>query len=318
MPSRLECVPAPVAWETLMFAIIGIVLVIGAILGGYLMEHGNIKVLLQPAELLIIGGAAAGTVLIANPLHILKKIAGGIGVVFKGSKFTKQRYIESLRLTYELLNKARRQGLMSLESDIEEPEKSPIFSKDPEFLKDLEVRYFFCDSMRMAISGVEAFELDQLMDLDLEVHHHEASIPITSLATVADSLPGLGIVAAVLGVVITMGALGGPPEEIGQKVAAALVGTFLGILLCYGFVGPIASNMSKAADDERAYLGVLKVVVISFLKGTAPIMAVEAARRAIPGHVRPTFAELEKACRGGGASESTEAAPEAEAAATEG
>ena len=318
MPSRLECVPAPVAWETLMFAIIGIVLVIGAILGGYLMEHGNIKVLLQPAELLIIGGAAAGTVLIANPLHILKKIAGGVGVVFKGSKFTKQRYIESLRLTYELLNKARRQGLMSLESDIEEPEKSPIFSKDPEFLKDLEVRYFFCDSMRMAISGVEAFELDQLMDLDLEVHHHEASIPITSLATVADSLPGLGIVAAVLGVVITMGALGGPPEEIGQKVAAALVGTFLGILLCYGFVGPIASNMSKAADDERAYLGVLKVVVISFLKGTAPIMAVEAARRAIPGHVRPTFAELEKACRGGGASESTEAVPEAEAAATEG
>lgn len=167
--------------------------------------------------------------------------------------------------------------------------------------------------MRMAISGVEAFELDQLMDLDLEVHHHEASIPVASLSTMADSLPGLGIVAAVLGVVITMGALGGPPEEIGHKVAAALVGTFLGILLCYGFIGPIASNMSKAADEERAYLGVLKVVVISFLKGTAPIMAVEAARRAIPGHVRPTFAELEKACRGSGA-EATEAAPAAEAA----
>jgi chemotaxis protein MotA len=234
-------------------------------------------------------------------------------VVFKGSKFTKQRYIESLRLTYELLNKARRQGLMSLETDIEDPEKSPIFAKDPEFLKDHAVRYFFCDSMRMAISGVEAFELDQLMDLDLEVHHHEASIPVASLSTMADSLPGLGIVAAVLGVVITMGALGGPPEEIGHKVAAALVGTFLGILLCYGFIGPIASNMSKAADEERAYLGVLKVVVISFLKGTAPIMAVEAARRAIPGHVRPTFAELEKACRGSGA-EATEAAPAAEAA----
>jgi chemotaxis protein MotA len=238
-------------------------------------------------------------------------------VVFKGSKFTKQRYIESLRLTYELLNKARRQGLMSLETDIEDPEKSPIFSKDPEFLKDHEVRYFFCDSMRMAISGVEAFELDQLMDLDLDVHHHQASIPVASLSTMADSLPGLGIVAAVLGVVITMGALGGPPEEIGHKVAAALVGTFLGILLCYGFVGPMASNMSKAADEERAYLGVLKVVVISFLKGTAPIMAVEAARRAIPGHVRPTFAELEKACRGGGeATEAAPAAPAAEAAAS--
>jgi chemotaxis protein MotA len=158
------------------------------------------------------------------------------------------------------------------------------------------------------------------MDLDLDVHHHQASIPIASLSTMADSLPGLGIVAAVLGVVITMGALGGPPEEIGHKVAAALVGTFLGILLCYGFVGPIASNMSKAADEQRAYLGVLKVVVISFLKGTAPIMAIEAARRAIPGHVRPTFAELEKACRGGGGggAEVTETAPAAEAAASEG
>src|SRR5579872_3954650 len=139
---RLECVPAPAAWESLMFAIIGIVVVVAAILGGYLMEHGNVKVLLQPAELLIIGGAAAGTVLIANPLHILKQIIAGVVVVFKGSKFTKQRYIESLRLTYELLNKARRQGLMSLETDIEDPEKSPIFSKDPEFLKDHEVRYF--------------------------------------------------------------------------------------------------------------------------------------------------------------------------------
>jgi chemotaxis protein MotA len=235
-----------------MFAIIGIVVVFGAIVGGYLLEHGNMKVLLQPAELLIIGGAGAGTVLIANPLHILKQIAAGVVVVFKGSSLTKQRYIESLKLGYELLNKARRQGLMSLETDVEEPEKSPIFSKDPEFLKDHHVRYFFCDSMRMAISGVEAMELDQLMELDLEVHHHGVSQPVLSLSTMADSLPGLGIVAAVLGVVITMGALGGPPEEIGHKVAAALVGTFLGILLCYGFVGPIAANMSKAADEERA------------------------------------------------------------------
>ncbi len=303
-----------------MFAIIGIVVVFGAVLGGYLMEHGNVKVLLQPAELLIIGGAGAGTVLIANPLHILKQIAGGVVVVFKGSSITKQRYIDSLRLTYELLNKARRQGLMSLESDVEEPDKSPIFSKDAEFLKNHHVRDFFCDSMRMAISGVEAFELDQLMDLDLEVQHHEATQPITSLSTMADSLPGLGIVAAVLGVVITMGALGGPPEEIGHKVAAALVGTFLGILLCYGLVGPIAANMSKAADEERAYLNVLKVLISSFLKGTAPIMAVEAARRAIPGHVRPTFTELEQACRGGGnaAAATPEEPPATDAAAAGG
>ena len=307
LPSSRSVLRIRLLWKTPMFAIIGIIVVIVAILGGYLMEHGSVRVLIQPAELLIIGGAAGGTVLIANPLHILKQIAAGIVLVFKGSKFTKQRYVESLRLTYELLNKARRQGLMSLETDIEDPEKSPIFSKDPEFLKNHEVRYFFCDSMRMAISGVEAFELDQLMDLDLDVLHHEASIPVASLSTMADSLPGLGIVAAVLGVVITMGALGGPPEEIGHKVAAALVGTFLGILLCYGFVGPIASNMSKAADEERAYLHALKVVVISFLKGSAPIMAVEAARRTIPGHVRPTFTELEQACKAGVSAAAAEA-----------
>src|SRR5437764_10912077 len=150
-----------------MFAIIGIVVVIGAILGGYLMEHGNIKVLIQPAELLIIGGAAAGTVLIANPLHILKQIVAGLAVVFKGSKFTKQRYIESLRLTYELLNKARRQELMSLETDIEDPEQSPIFSKDPEFLKDHAARYFFCDSMRIAIRGVETIGTRQFVEFEL-------------------------------------------------------------------------------------------------------------------------------------------------------
>jgi chemotaxis protein MotA len=281
-----------------MFAIIGIIIVFGAIAGGYVMEHGALRVLLQPAELLIIGGAASGTVLIANPLHVLKHIAHGVTGVFKGSKYTRERYLASLKLAYQLLNKARRQGLMALESDIEDPDKSTIFSQDPEFLKNPHVRSFFCDSMRMAISGVEAFELDQLIEQDQEVLHHDATEPVASLTTVADSLPGLGIVAAVLGVVITMQALGGPPEEIGRKVAAALVGTFLGVLLCYGLVGPIASNMAKLADEERAYLNVLRVVIISFLKGTAPILAVEAARRATPGHVRPSFQELEEACRG--------------------
>jgi chemotaxis protein MotA len=200
-------------------------------------------------------------------------------------------------MMYELLNKARREGLMSLESDIEDPTKSPILSKYPAFLKDHHVRDYFCDTMRMAVSGVEAFDLDQLLDLDLEVHHHGANVPVASLTTMADSLPGLGIVAAVLGVVITMGSLGGPPEEIGRKVAAALVGTFLGILLCYGLVGPLASNMQKTAEDEGAYLHVLRVVMVSFLKGNAPIMAVEFARRAIPGHVRPSFLEVEKHCK---------------------
>jgi len=304
-----------------MFAVIGIVVVFGAVVGGYLMEHGNVKVLLQPAELLIIGGAAGGTVLIANPLHILKQIAGGITSVFTGSKFTKQRYLDSLKMMYDLLNKARREGLMSLENDVETPDKSPVFSKYPTFLQDHHVRDFVCDTLRMAVTGAEAFDLDQLLDLDMEVHHHDSGQPVASLSTTADSLPGLGIVAAVLGVVITMGALGGPPEEIGHKVAAALVGTFLGILLCYGLIGPIASNMGKLADEEHAYLYVMRVLMISFLKGTAPIMAVEVGRRAIPGHVRPSFQEVENLCRGrtadsassGGSSEPPAAAAAASA-----
>jgi len=284
-----------------MFAIIGIVVVFGCIVAGYLMEHGNLKVLIQPAELIIIGGAAVGTVLVANPLHILKQIVGGIAGVFGSSKFGKQTYLDSLKMMYDLLNKARKDGLMALEADVEEPEKSQVFTKNPAFLKNHHARDFVCDSLRMAITGIDAFELDQTLDVDMEVHHHDSAQPTASLSTMADSLPGLGIVAAVLGVVITMGALGGPPEEIGHKVAAALVGTFLGILLCYGLFGPIASNMSKAADEEHAYLYVMRILMVSFLKGSAPIMAVEIARRAIPGHVRPSFKELEQTCRGGGA-----------------
>jgi chemotaxis protein MotA len=155
-----------------------------------------------------------------------------------------------------------------------------------------------CDTLRMAVTGgATPFDLDQMMELDMEVHHTGASQPVTALATTADSLPGLGIVAAVLGVVITMSALGGPPEVIGEKVAAALVGTFLGILLCYGMVGPLAAHMGKIVDDEHAYYHVLRVVMLSFIKGISPILAVEMGRRAIPEHVRPTFQEMEKACR---------------------
>jgi chemotaxis protein MotA len=299
-----------------MFAIIGIVVVFGSVLGGYLMEHGNVRVLIQPAELVVIGGASIGTVLIANPLHILKQIVGGVAGVFGGSKFTKQRYLDSLKMMYELLNKARREGLMALESDVEDPAKSPLLSKYPAFLKDHHVRDYFCDTMRMAISGVEAFDLDQLLDLDMEVHHQQSGLPVASLSSMADALPGLGIVAAVLGVVITMGALGGPPEEIGHKVAAALVGTFLGILLCYGLVGPLAASMQKSTDDESAYLYVLRVLMISFLKGSAPIMAVEFARRAIPGHVRPGFLEVEKHCKKSGDAAAPDGAPPPEAAAS--
>lgn len=281
-----------------MFAIIGIFVVFGAVIAGYLMEKGPLAVLVQPAELIIILGAAIGTVLIANPLYILKKIAAGFGGVFGSSPFTQQRYLETLKMMYELFSRARKDGMMALESDSDAPDKSAIFSKYPAFLKDHHLVAFVCDSIRMASSGnIEPFDADQMIEADMEVHHHEATQPVAALSTMADSLPGLGIVAAVLGVVITMGALGGPPEEIGKHVAAALVGTFLGILMCYGLVGPIAANMAKIADDEHAYYNVLRVLIIAFMKGSAPVLAVEFGRRAIPGHVRPSFQETEKFVR---------------------
>ena len=298
-----------------MFVIIGIVVVIGAIVGGYLMEHGNLRVLLQPAELVIIGGAAIGTVLIANPLFILKKIVGGLAGVFGGSKYGKPKYMEMLKMLYELFSRARKEGLMALETDSDNPEQSPVLSKYPKFLKDHHILNFICDTVRMAAGGgVEPFDIDQMMELDMDVHHHEAGQPVSALSTMADALPGLGIVAAVLGVVITMGALGGPPEEIGHKVAAALVGTFLGILLCYGFLGPIASNMAKATEEEHAFYHVVRVVIVSFIKGSPPIIAVEFGRRAIPGQVRPTFQELEKYIKGGGESAPAAETPPAAAA----
>jgi len=281
-----------------MFAIIGIVVVIGAVIGGFLMEKGHMAVLLQPAELLIISGAATGTLLVANPMHIIKGVAAGLMGVLKGSQFSKQRYLNTLKMMYQFLNKVRKEGLLSVEMDVEKPKESSVFKNYPEFLADHHAMDFLCDTLRTAITGgVEPFDMDQMMELDMEVHHTAAMQPIDALSTVADALPGLGIVAAVLGVVITMGALGGPPEEIGEKVAAAMVGTFLGILLCYGVVGPLSSNMRKTADEHNEYLHVLRVLVLSFLKGSAPMIAIEMGRRAIPSHVRPSFDEMEKSCK---------------------
>jgi chemotaxis protein MotA len=281
-----------------MFSIIGIVIVFGAVLGGFLMEKGPLPVLIQPSEFLIIAGAAIGTLLVGNPMYILKKIIGALMMVLKGSKYSKQRYLDALKMLFQVFNKARKAGLVGIESDIEEPEKSPLFSKFPDFIHNHHARDFVCDTMRMAITGgATPFDVDQMMELDMEVHHASASQPAGALSTMADALPGLGIVAAVLGVVVTMSALGGPPEEIGHKVAAALVGTFLGILLCYGVVGPLSANLTKLIDDEHAYYHVLRVVMLSYLKGMSPALAVEVGRRAVPEHVRPSFKEVEQACR---------------------
>ncbi len=292
-----------------MIAILGIVIVLGAIAGGYLMEHGKLLVLLQPAELVIIFGAAVGTVVIANPLPVLIRIGKGIAGVIGGGGYSKAIYTESLKMLFELFSYARKAGTAKLEEDVDNPTKSAIFSKYPRFLKSHHALHFLCDTLRMAVSGgVEPMDIDQMMEVDLEVHHRETQAPVQALTTMADSLPGLGIVAAVLGVVITMGALGGSKEEIGHRVAAALVGTFLGILLCYGIFGPLATAMGRQNDAESSYFGFLRMAAIGFVKGLAPMMVVELARRSIPTGVRPTFQEMENACRGGARAETKAAA----------
>ena len=209
----------------------------------------------------------------------------------------------------DFFSTSRKNGLTALETDLDEPDKSALFKRHPNFAANKEALHFFCDTMRTLLAGgVEVHDLDQVMETDLEVLHRQSRLPAGALSTMADSLPGLGIVAAVLGVVITMSALGGPPEEIGHKVAAALVGTFLGILLCYGFLGPLAANIKKQTDAESEYFLCLRMGMLAYMKGVSPMLALEAARRAIPHHVRPTFQEMDKACRKAGA-------PAAEAAA---
>lgn len=292
-----------------MLPIIGIVVVIGAILGGYLLEKGNLIVLMQPAELVIIGGAAFGTLLIANPLPTLLRIGHGFKDILSGSKYKTAYYLDTLKMLNEIFMMVRKSGMAALESHVEEPKKSALFQRYPKFLADHHALAFLCDTLRMIVTGgVEPFDLDQMMELDMEVQEHEAHAPVVALTTMADALPGLGIVAAVLGVVITMGALGGPPEEIGHKVAAALVGTFLGVLLCYGFFGPLSSAMAKLAEAEGRYYHCLRVGIVSFAKGVSPLLAVEFARRTIPAECRPGFAETEKACKAKPAAEAKPAA----------
>ena len=282
-----------------MISILGIVIVLGAIAGGYLMEHGKFLVLVQPAELVIIFGAAIGTVVIANPLPVLKKIAGGLVGVFAGSRYTKPFYLDTLKMMYDLFSLSRKAGTAKLEEEVDNPDKGQVFTKYPKILKDHHALHFLCDTLRMSVSGgAEPTEIDTMMEVDLETHHKESHEPIHALSTMADALPGLGIVAAVLGVVLTMGALGGPKEAIGEKVAAALVGTFLGILLCYGIFGPLSTAMGKNTEAEGQYFGVLRMGALGFIKEMSPIMAVELARRSIPSGVRPTFQEMEGACRG--------------------
>jgi len=279
-----------------MLAVFGILIVFAAVFGGYLLEKGNPWVLLQPAELLIIVGAGAGIVMAANSPATIRRMARGIRTVFRPRAPDSAAFLRYLRMLYEVFVYAQRAGgVMQLETDVEDPERSAIFSRHPAFLRDPGTRAFVCDSLRMLVIGATApHELDEMMALDIDVQRRARHEPASALHAVADALPGLGIVAAVLGVVITMESIGGSPETIGQKVAAALVGTFLGILLCYGVVGPLAARLENLNEAEAQFHEVLRIAIVAFARGASPIVAIEYARRSIPPEVRPSFPEMEK------------------------
>lgn len=282
-----------------MLALIGILLVFGAVFGGFLVEKGNPWVLMQPAELLIIGGSAIGIILVSNSPAVIGKMVRGVFLAFRPPRRGMETFLHHLRMLYEIFVYSQRAGgIMQIEDDIEDPDNSRIFSNHPEFLRDRATREFVCDSLRMLVIGATTpHELDQLMDLDIEVQRRGRHDPVNALSAVAEALPGLGIVAAVLGVVITMGALGAAPETIGEKVAAALVGTFLGILLCYGVVGPLAARLESVAETQAQFLQVLRVAMVSWARGASPTLAIEYARRSIPLELRPTFDEMEMAIK---------------------
>ena len=282
-----------------MFAIIGAVVVLTGVLGGFAIEGGPILVLFQPAEFLIIGGAAIGSVLIATPLKVLKGLLNRLPGVLADRGPSRSAYLELLTLLYEIFLNAKKNDYIALEQDVCNPVNSSIFSKYPGVLKNHAALEFMCDSIKLLVDGsVSPAQLEELMDAELETHHEEGARHPGMLARVGDSLPGLGIVAAVLGVVITMQAINGPPEEIGHKVAVALVGTFVGILLCYGFVQPLAMNLEAMGYDEAKFLQCIKAGVLAFANGSAPIVAVEFARRVIFSYDRPSTAEMEAACKG--------------------
>jgi len=281
-----------------LFLIIGIIIVLACVIGGFLMIQGPLGVLMQPSEFVVIGGAAFGAMLAANPLKLLKLLIKKIPVALKGSPYSKGTYAELLRIQYEIFVNAKKGGLLSIEEDVNSPAESTIFSKYPKFVSNHHAVEFFCDAMKMLVNGAaEPEELEIAMEAEMETHHQEAAIVPALLNRVSDSLPGLGIVAAVLGIVVTMQHLDGPPEELGHHVAAALVGTFLGLLLSYGMIAPIAANIENLAADEAKYFECMKTGISAFANGAAPITAVEFARKSLFSTDRPTSGELEPQLR---------------------
>ncbi|MDO8931652.1 MAG: flagellar motor stator protein MotA [Rhodocyclaceae bacterium] len=277
-----------------MFVIIGYVVVLGAVIGGFVLSGGHIAALIQPLELLTIGGSALGAFLVGNPPNVIKAVLASVPTVLKGSHLNKALYMDLLAMLYEILSKVRKEGLMSIEGDVENPESSPIFSKYPVIAGDHHAMEFLCDYLRMMVGGnLNAFEIENLMDNEIETHHHEGEVPVHAISKVADALPAFGIVSCVMGVVHTMESVGIPPAELGKLIAAALVGTFLGILLSYGFVGPVATALEHKLNENAKMFQTMKVVMLASMNGYAPQVAVEFGRKVLFSADRPTFMELE-------------------------
>jgi chemotaxis protein MotA len=282
-----------------MFLIIGVVVVMGSIAAGFTMAGGQISVLIQVSEFIVIGGAGLGSIIIGNPPQIIGQIFKAVIGLLKGNPYNQKAYNELLKMLYDLFMLARREGLVALEHHAEKPMESDFFKRYPVFQGNHHALEFLADTLKVIITGtVQPHDLSEMMEIDLDTHHESAGKVAGVLAKTGDAMPGFGIVAAVLGVVITMGAIGGKPEEIGHHVAAALVGTFLGILLSYGFFNPIAAAMEAQLHAEAQYMGCIKSALLSFARGDAPLTAVEFARRNIEPGVRCSFSELEKAAKG--------------------
>lgn len=282
-----------------MLVLVGSLVVLVCVVGGFLLSHGQLLALWQPYELIIIGGGALGAFLTANPAKVVKASLRDVQGLFKGPKYRRQDYVDLLSLMYDIFSVMRKEGILGLEAHIEEPQASPVFSAYPRLLGDHHLIEFITDCLRLIVGGsMNPHELEQLLEVELETHHQEAEAPALAMAKMADALPGFGIVAAVLGIVTTMSQLDGDTSRIGEHIAGALVGTFLGILLCYGFVGPLAAAMENRVQEDGKAFDCVKVALLASLRGYNPKVAVEFARKSLSSHSRPNFLDLEDHLKG--------------------
>jgi chemotaxis protein MotA len=278
-----------------VLVIVGYIVVLLSVFGGYALAGGYLAALWHPIELIIIGGGAIGAFVVGNNSKAFKATLSALPTVFKGSKYTRALYLDMMALLYELLTKIRKEGLMSVEADVDSPENSPLFTKYPTIMADHHIVEFLTDYLRLMVSGsMNAFEIENLMDNEIETHHHEGEVPVHAVAKIGDGLPAFGIIAAVMGVVKTMGSVGLPPAELGILIGAALTGTFIGILLAYGFVSPLATLLEQKLHESTKMFQCIKVTLLASINGYAPAIAVEFGRKVLFSTERPSFSELEE------------------------